>query len=240
MPSLALWNALGSSGRTLSESRDRHRARGLLVIVQVALAAVLLVGAGLMIRTFRALRDVDPGFAGASQIETMRTGIPDSQVKEPERVIRMEEAIVRSLQAIPDVSAAAIVDTLPMGGGSNDPVYAEDHTAQANGVPPIRRHKYVSPGFFAATGARLIAGRDFTWAETYNQTPVALVSENMTRELWRDPRAAIGKRIRPTLKDDWREVIGVAADLYDDGLNQKAPGIVLLAPPREEFRVERH
>ena len=72
----------------------------------------------------------------------------------------------------------------------------------------------------------MIAGRDLTWAETYNQTPVALVSENMARELWRDPRAAIGKRIRPTLKDDWREVIGVVADLRDDGVDQKAPGIV--------------
>jgi putative ABC transport system permease protein len=195
-------------------------------VVQVALAVVLLVGSGLMIRTFRALRNVDPGFAGASEIETMRTGIPDSQIKEPERVIRMEEAILGNLQAIPGVSAAAIVDKLPMDGGSNDPVYAEHHTPEANAVPPIRRYKYVSPGYFAATGARLIAGRDLTWAETYNQTPVALVSENMARELWRDPRAAIGKRIRPTLKDDWREVIGVVANLHDDGLDQKAPGIV--------------
>jgi putative ABC transport system permease protein len=221
-----LWNALASGGRRLSESRDRHRVRGLLVVVQVALAVVLLVGSGLMIRTFRALRDVDPGFTDESQIETMSTGIPDSQVMEPERVIRMEEAILRRLQAIPGVSAAAIIDALPMGGGHNDPVYAEDHPAQASTVPPIRRYKCVSPGYFAAVGARLIAGRDLTWAETYNETPVALVSENMARELWGDPRAAIGKRIRPTLKDDWREVIGVVADLHDDGLEQKAPGIV--------------
>jgi len=75
-------------------------------------------------------------------------------------------------------------------------------------------------------GSRLIAGRDLTWSELYEQRPVALVSENMAREWWRDPRAAIGKRIRPTLQDDWREVVGVVADLRDDGVVQKAPAIV--------------
>jgi predicted permease len=75
-------------------------------------------------------------------------------------------------------------------------------------------------------GSRLIAGRELTWAETYNRTPVALVSESMAREVWLDPRAAIGKRIRSSLKDDWREVIGVVADLRDDGIDQKPPAIV--------------
>ena len=88
-------------------------------------------------------------------------------------------------------------------------------------------------------GSRLIAGRDLTWTETYNQTPVALVSENMARELWRDPRAAMGKRIRPTLKDDWREVIGVVADLRDDGVDRESACHCLLAAAAEEFRSRR-
>ncbi len=138
----------------------------------------------------------------------------------------MEEEILRKIESIAGVSAVAITSNLPMEGGSGDPVYAEDQTDQASTVPPIRTLKFVSPGYFSTTGARLIAGRDLTWAETYNQTPVALVSENMARELWHDPRAAIGKRIRPTLKDDWREVIGVVADLRDEGVDQKAPAIV--------------
>ena len=221
-----LSNALRSGGRSLSQSKERHRARNLLVVVQVALAVVLLVGSGLMIRTFQALRHIDPGFSRAQEVETLRLSIPESQVKESERAIRMEEEILRKMEALAGVSAAAITSTLPMEGGSNDPVYAEDQTAQAGTVPPIRRYKFVSPGYFSTTGARLIAGRDLTWAETYNQTPVAVISENMAREVWRDPRAAIGKRIRPTLKDDWREVIGVVADLRDDGVDQKAPGIV--------------
>lgn len=221
-----LSNVLGSEGRSLSGSKARHRARSLLVVVQVALAMVLLVGSGLMIRTFQALRHVDPGFSGAHELETLHISISESQVKDPERAIRMEEEILRKMEALPGVSAAAITGRLPMEGGSNDPVYAEDQSAQAGAVPPIRRYKFVSPGYFSTTGARLIAGRDLTWAETYNKTPVAVISENMAREVWRDPHAAIGKRIRPTVKDDWREVIGVVADLRDEGVDQKAPGIV--------------
>jgi len=221
-----LSNALGSGGRSISQSKERHRARSLLVIVQVALAVVLLVGSGLMIRTFRALRHIDPGFSRAQELETLHLSIPESQVAEPERAIRMEEEILRKIESLAGVSAVAITSNLPMEGGSGDPVYAEDQTALGSTVPPIRTLKFVSPGYFSTVGARLIAGRDLTWADTYNQKPVALVSENMAREFWHDPRAAIGKRVRPTLKDDWREVIGVVADLRDEGVDQKAPGIV--------------
>jgi putative ABC transport system permease protein len=228
----------GSGGRSLTGSKERQRARSLLVVAQVALASVLLVGSGLMIRTFQALRHVDPGFSGAQQVETLHISIPESQVKEPEHAIRMEEEILHRIEAVTGVSGAAVISTIPMDGGSNDPVYAEDRAAPAGSVPPIRRFKFVSPGYFSAVQAHLIAGRDLTWPETYNQTPVALVSENMARELWRDPRVAVGKRIRPTLKDDWRLVIGVVADLHDDGVDQKAPGIVYWPILQRSFESE--
>jgi predicted permease len=220
-------HALRGGGRSLSQSKDRHRARSVLVVVQVALALVLLVSSGLMIRTFQALRHVDPGFSGAHEVQTLRISIPGTQVKEPERVIHMEQDILNRIAALPGVSSVAVTTAIPMGGqNSNDPIYAEDHTYREGSIPPIRRYVYVSPGCFATLGTRLIAGRDLTWTDTYNLTPVALVSENMARELWQDPRAALGKRIRPTLKDDWREVIGVVADVRDNGVDQKAPGIV--------------
>jgi predicted permease len=221
-----LASALRGGGRSLSHSKEQHSARALLVVVQVALAFILLAGSGLTIRTFQALRHVDPGFSGAREMETLRISIPESQVKEPERAIRMEQEILGKMDALAGVSRAAITSDLPMEGGTNDPVYAADQPGQAGMVPPVRRYKFVSPGYFSATGARLLAGRDLTWAETYNQTPVALISENLAREFWRDPRAAVGKRIRPGFKDDWREIIGVVADLHDDGVDQKAPGIV--------------
>ena len=98
--------------------------------------------------------------------------------------------------------------------------------------PPLQSAS--RPGYVATMGTRLIAGRDFTWTETYNQTPVALVSENVAREMWQNPRAAIGKRIRASLKDDWREVVGVVADERSDGVDQKPPVDRLLAAVAEE------
>jgi predicted permease len=213
-------------GRSLSGSRERGRARNLLVILQVALAFVLLVGAGLMIRTFQALRHIDPGFSAAHEVETLRITIPETQVMEEERAIHMEEDILHKIEAVGGVSRAALTSTCPMEGGMNDPILAEDRAGQAGTVTPVRRFKWISPGYFATIGARLVVGRDLTWAETYNRTPVALVSENLARELWGDARAAIGKRIRPRLNDDWRKVIGVVADLRDDGIDQNAPSIV--------------
>src|SRR5260370_532535 len=112
-----------------------------------------------------------------------------------------------------------------MDGGSNDPVYAEDQVYREGTLPAIRRYKYISPGYISTIGSRLITGRDLTWTETYNQTSVALISENLARELWHDPRAALGKRIRPSLKDDSREGEGGVADLNDKGVDQKAPAI---------------
>jgi len=75
-------------------------------------------------------------------------------------------------------------------------------------------------------GARMVAGRDITWNELYNFIPVAMISENMARELWTDPRVAVGKRIRTTPNDDWRTIVGVIADERSDGVNQKAPASV--------------
>jgi putative ABC transport system permease protein len=229
-------NALKSGGRSTGKSKDGQRARSVLVVVQVALALVLLVSSGLMIRTFQALHHIDPGFSDARQVQTLGISIPEAQAKEPERVIRTEEEILRKIEGIAGVSSVAITNTVPMDGGSNDPVYAQDQVYGEGTLPAIRRFKYISPGYVATIGSRLIAGRDLTWAETYKQTPVALISENLARELWRDPRAALGKQIRPMLKDDWREVVGVVADLHDKGIDQKAPGIAYWPLLAKNFR----
>lgn len=216
---------LRSEGRSLTAGREQQRGRGLLVAAQVSLAMILLVGAGLMIRTFRALRHVDPGFSGAAQLETMQVGIPDT-IQETDQIVRTEEAILRKVEAIPGVSKAAAISALPLNGDQNDPIYAEDHPEREGTIPPARRFKHVSPGYFAAVGSRLIAGRDFSWDDNYSRIHAGIVSENMARELWGNPAAAIGKRIRLNPKDSWYEVIGVVADLHDDGVDRKAPTMV--------------
>ena len=219
-----LTTGIREGGRGVSQSREQHRARSVLVVVQVALALVLLICSGLMIRTFRALTHVNPGFSGAAELQTFRVSIPDTQVKEPERVVRMEEEILDRIKAIPGVSSASIGTVIPMSGsGWHDPVFAEDRTYAEGQLPPLSRFKFISPGFLTTLGTPLIAGRDLTWTDTYNKIPVALISENLAREYWGDPNAALGKRIRVSSKDDWREVVGVVRDVHDDGVSQKAP-----------------
>jgi putative ABC transport system permease protein len=219
---------LRSVGRTASLSRERHRVRNLMIIAQVAMALVLLVSAGLMIRTFQALRMVDPGFTHAEHLQIMRINIPDSLVAERERVIRMENGIVDKLSAIPGVTAAGFASEMPMEGyGSGwDEIFAQDHTYPPGEIAPLRFYKNVSPGFFHAAGTRLMAGRELTWAEVYNHTRVALLSENLARELWGGPAAAVGKHIRQIPRDPWSEVIGVVQDVPETGVDQKAPEIV--------------
>jgi len=224
-----LSSTLGGGGRSASQSKERNRARSVLVVVQVALALVLLVGSGLMIRTFQALRRVDPGFAGAAEIEMMRIFIPATQVPDLERTARMEEEILHRIEGIGGVSAVALTNGTPLEMCcDNNPVHVEDHADREGATPPIRRFKYISPGYVSTLGSRLIAGREPTWAELYSRAPVAMVSENMARELWRDPREAMGKRIRSLSMSEWREVIGVVGDLRDNGIDQKAPTIIYL------------
>ena len=219
-----LGTGLREGGRTLSQSRERHRARSALVIVQVGLALVLLVGSGLMIRTFRALTRVQPGFMSPAEVQTLRLSIPEAQVKDPERVVRMAQEISQKLAAIPGVFSVGVCSTVPMDGyGSFDPVFAQDRTYAEGQIPPIRRFKFISPGFLTALGTPLVAGREPTWTEIYQKIPVALVSEGMAREYWHGAADALGKRIRVSTKDDWREIIGVVADVHDDGVNKDAP-----------------
>ncbi|MGA7245169.1 MAG: ABC transporter permease [Terracidiphilus sp.] len=220
---------LREGGRALSQSRERHRARKALVVVQVALALVLLICSGLMIRTFQALANVSPGFADPATLLKFRIYVPESTVPETQQanVVHMEQAIADKLAAIPNVSSVAYSSHIPMDGNdSNDVLFAQDRTYRDNEIPPIRRFVNVSPGFFSTMGTPLVAGRDLTWAETYQKRPVALVSENLAREYWGEPANALGKHIRVGNTDDWREIIGVAKNVYYDGVSQKAPTTV--------------
>jgi predicted permease len=219
-----LATALRAGGRSLSSSRERHRARNTLVVVQVALALVLLIGSGLMIRTFQALRNIQPGFTHPEELQLLRIAIPEAQVKEPEQVMRLENAMMDKLAAIPGVTSVAFSSSAPLEGfNNNDVLFAEDKVYAAGQIPPIRRYRYVAPGFFKTTGTPLIAGRDFTWTDLYEKRHVTMVSENLAREMWGEPRAALGRRIREGAADPWREIVGVVGDVYDNGAQEKPP-----------------
>ncbi len=219
--------ALRSGGRSASESRERHRARNTLVVVQVGLALVLLVSSGLMIRSFRALREVQPGFTRPEEVQTIRISIPEAQVKDEESVVRMQQAIQEKVAAIPGVASVGMASGIPLDGDDwHDPVFAEDRTYAEGQLPAIRLFKFVAPGFLGTMGTPLLTGREPTWSEVYDRAPLVMVSENLAREMWGDPGSALGKRVRESTKGAWREVIGVVADVYNDGLDQKAPATV--------------
>jgi len=233
---------LREGGRALSQSRERHRARKTLVVVQVSLALVLLICSGLMIRTFNALMHVAPGFTDPASLETFSVYIPDTQIPDTqkERVLRMQQAIADKLAAIPGVQSVGLSTSIPMNGDMNyNPVAAADHSYKEGELPPLRAFKYIGPGFFATMGTPIVAGRDITWTEEYEKRPVALISENFAREYWGSPEAAVGRRIRESNTEDWREVIGVVRDVYYDGASQPAPTVAYWPLHQDQFNGDK-
>ena len=222
-----LVTAIRSTSRTSSHSRERHHARSVLVVAQVALALVLLVASGLMIRTFQTLRNVQPGFTRPGEVQMLRVSIPESVQADAERVARTYNEILEKVAAIPGVESAAMVSSAPLEGfNSNDPVGAEDKTYDPGKIPPIRRFKFISPDYFRTVGTPLVAGRDITWTDVFDDRHVVVISDNMAREMWGSSQAALGKRIRVANIDHWREIVGVVGDVYDDGVHEPASTIV--------------
>lgn len=222
---------LHGSGRTSSLSRERGRSRNVLVIAQVAMALVLLVSAVLMIRTFEQLRHVDPGFADAAHLETMRISIPTTLIRDPVMATRIQNSILDKLAAIPGVRSVGFASAMPLQKiePAWDDVYVEGRT-YPNNEPPLRLFNYVSPGYFQTAGTRIIAGRDFTWTDVYAGRPVGIVSEGMARESWGSAQAAIGKRFREYGSMPWHEVVGVVQDVRENGVMDAPPAIVYWPP----------
>ena len=219
---------LHAGGRTASDSRERRAARHGLVVAQVALALVLLVASGLMMRTVQALLSVDPGFASPETIQTVDVSIPGSLVPEPERVARLQQDIAGRLSAIAGVAAVGFATVVPMTGGTPDwdVIFIEGRHYAPGEIAPARFFKNISPGFLSTMGTRLVAGRDFTWTDLYDRRRVVLVAETMARQEWGSAAAAVGKRIQTIPGRPWREVIGVVQDVHEHGADAPPPAIV--------------
>jgi len=219
--------ALRAGGRNASSSRDRNITRNTLTIVQVALALVLLIGSGLMIRTFQSMRRVQPGFTEPASLQTLRIAIPEDVAKDDARVLLTQQGLVDALAALPGVASVSVISALPMTGmSSQDPVAASDHTYRENQIPPLRRFIRTMPKAFQVLGTPLTAGRDYDWTDIHQKRDVVLISDNFAREYWGSPAAAIGKRIRSNPTGPWSEVIGVVADIRHDGVDRPAPSTV--------------
>jgi len=188
---------------------------------------VLMVCALLMIRTFAALRNVEPGFADAPHIETITISIPDQMVTDSHAVAQMQNQILDKLAAIPGVTSASYAAAVPMD--ENDPnwdtISVEDKK-YVGGEGPLRMFNYVAPDYFRTIGTRIVAGRDFTWDDLQNVRPALIVSESFARENWGSAAAAIGKRVKKYSGSPWQQVVGVVEDVRVHGVDQPAPPII--------------
>jgi putative ABC transport system permease protein len=222
-----LASALKDSSRGSSEGRERHRARNTFVVAQVALAAILLVASGLMVRTFLAIRDVPPGFTKPEEVLTLRISVPAAVVSDAAQVARLHEQIAQGIEAVAGVASVGQVSSLPMdGNNNNDPIWVEDFPRTDGQIPTLRRHKYLGQRYVETMGNRIVAGRTITWQDVHEKSPVVLVSENLAREYWGEPARALGRRIRRTPEARWIEIVGVVGNERQDGATQDAPSMV--------------
>jgi putative ABC transport system permease protein len=218
---------LGSS-RSLNVNRGSQRIRSALVVAQVALALVLLVASGLMIRTFQSLRNVDAGFDANADIQTVDITIPQGAMPDYKLAVRKFNDIQDRLAAIAGVDSVGFASRVPLGDTGPSSVFFGENKTPGGVASPQAEFRYVSPDFFRTMGTRLVAGRDFSWTDHHELRRVAMVSEGMARREWGAASAAIGKRIRMTQAEPWREIVGVVSDVHHESLVEPAPDSVYL------------
>src|SRR5688572_13107047 len=214
-----LVDSLREGGQNATVSAGRQRLRDGLVAVEVALAVVLVIGAGLMIRTLAALGDIDLGF-NPDRVLTMRVTIPGSKYPTHEHVVNFFDELQKRVNALPGVDAAGIVRALPLATTVGDYFIDVDGFEESPGREAKGDSQVVSHGAFEAMGTRLVRGRWFTDADTMSSVPVAVVNETMARTYWTDPAAVVGGRIRlgSAAARPWATVVGIVADERHNGV----------------------
>jgi predicted permease len=229
--------AVKEGGRSTSDAPSRHRTRNLLVVGQVALALTLLIVAGLMIRTFVAMRQVDPGFSRPEQVQTFVIAIPAGLISDPQHAARTFEHVAERLKQVPGVTSVGLASSITMDGENNGNSIEVEGASDVERAK-LRRFKSFAPGYFETMGNRLVAGRSITWSEIHEQRPLIVISETLAKELWKDASSAIGKRVRGGFPPNapWREIVGVVGNERDDGLTQPPTAIVYWPMLNESYR----
>ncbi len=207
--------ALKDGGRTAGAIRRRLRLA--LVVSEIALASLLLVGAGLTLRSFQTLLRAQPGFASEGVLTSV-VALPGSRYRTNDMLIAAVEQIQARFAAIPGVRAVGATSLLPLSGqDSRRGVVVEGRVVPAN--TPTRAHpRSVTPGYFRAMGLQLVSGRFFTDADGATAAPIAIVNETMARSYW-PGRSPVGSRVRYTGTKELREVVGVIRDVRHWGLD---------------------
>ncbi|HEY4903145.1 MAG TPA: ABC transporter permease [Candidatus Sulfotelmatobacter sp.] len=213
-------------GRTDADSSG-HRTRSILVVSEVALSLMLLIGAGLMIRSFQRLRAVNPGFDSRGVL-TMTAMVSRAKFSTPAQQISFFERVLERARTLPGVESAGVIDDIPLDNqGSHQPVAIEGRPPVPMSEQPEVDVRLISAGYMSVMRIPIVRGRDFNDSDVAGRPAAVLISESMARQFWpgEDP---LGKRLTLTFSPDAvREVVGVVGDVKLDGLDQTRPNATL-------------
>jgi predicted permease len=223
-------SALKQGMRGTDSDSSGHRTRSILVVAEVALSVVLLFGAGLMIRSFRQLQSVNPGFESQGVL-TMTVSVSDAKFPSPTQQVSFFDQVLQRVRALPGVGSAGVIDAIPLtGNGSHQPIAIEGRPVLPMSEQPEVDVRLVSPEYVDAMRIPVVRGRNFADTDVAGRTTVILISQSMAKQFWpgEDP---IGKRLTLEFSPgSVREVVGVVGDVKDDGLDQTRPPATLYLP----------
>jgi putative ABC transport system permease protein len=214
--------SLKEGGRGGTAGARRNRARGLLVVSEIALSLVLLIGAGLMIKSFIRLEQVNPGFE-TQNVVTVRLSLPAAQYPAGPRRAAFFQQVIARLQSLPGVQSAAAISRLPMtAGNSSRSLAIEGRPNDGSGDGPGADYRVISPDYFRSMGIPFSKGRDFTDRDTGNAPAVVIINETMASRYWPD-EDPLGKRLRVAAEGEpWMDIVGVVRDVKHFGLDSQS------------------
>jgi len=223
---------LKEGGRTSNASH--HRARDLFVIIQVALSLLLLIGAGLLIRSYAQIQNASPGF-NPKNVLSFRLSLPNSRYKGP-AVTNFYKQLSERIQAIPGVESVGTSYSLPMSSVALawGPITIEGYVPKNSADFIMSNERFVSPGYFAAMGVPLVKGRLFDKRDVKDAQQTVIVNENLAQRFWpnQDP---IGRRLERGDTEPWRTVVGVVRDTKEFSVDKEPP--ISIYHPHEQFPI---
>ena len=212
-------------GRTDTDTAG-NSTRSVLVVAEVALSLVLLMAAGLMIRSFQRLHNVNPGF-DPKGVLTANVAVSAKRFPSPVEQITFFDQVLQQVRALPAVQSAALVDDIPLIGGSHQPIQVDGRPVVAMADQPEVDVRLVSPGYLKTLGIPILRGRDISDADVAGRPGAVLISQSMAQQFW-PGEDAIGKRLSLTFSPGPpREVVGIVGDVKLDGLDQTRPAVAL-------------
>ena len=208
---------LKESSRSATGGRSRQRLRAALVVSEVALSLVLLIGAGLMIRSFARLLSVDPGFE-PKNVLTAFVSLPTGKYADAQRQGAFFEQLIARTQTLPGVLAAGVVSDMPLVGGNSTVFEIEGRPEASAGRKPLVDYRAISSDYFRAMGIRLLKGRAFSAQDGADAPGVVIINETLAKKFFPNENP-IGKRLGLSGPPDWREIVGVVEDVRNYGLD---------------------